>query len=144
MTNPPFDWDSRTVEDGIYEFRITASDELSNDQSTKLTGSRVSDPVTVDNTAPVIEKHALQVSDAKTVLRLKIKDQYSVIESLSYTVDSNEKWISTLPEDSIFDTTEEDFTITITDLKPGQHVLALKVSDVEGNTMHKTFDIDIK
>jgi hypothetical protein len=144
LDKPTFDWDSRTTEDGIYELRITASDELSNDQSTKLTGSRVSEPLTVDNTAPAIEKHALQVSDAKTILHLKIKDQYSVIESLSYTVDSNEKWISALPEDKIFDTTEEDFTITVADLKPGQHVLALKISDVEGNTMHKTFDIDIK
>lgn len=144
LDNPTFDWDSRTTEDGIYEIRITASDELSNSQSTTLTGSRVSDPVTVDNTAPVIEKHNLQVSAAKAVLDLKIKDQYSVIESLSYTVDSNEKWISTLPEDNIFDTTEEDFTITTADLKPGQHVLAIKVSDVEGNIMYKTFDIDIK
>jgi hypothetical protein len=139
-----FDWDSRTVEDGIYEIRVTASDELSNDQSTKLTGSRISDPVTIDNTPPVIESHKLQVSDAKAVLDLKVKDQYSVIESLSYAIDSNEKWISVLPRDGIFDTTEEDFTITISDLKPGQHVLALKVSDVEGNTMYKTFDIEIK
>ncbi len=144
LDKPTFDWDSRTVEDGIYEIRITASDELSNDQSTKLTGSRISEPVTVDNTAPVIETHKLQVSDAKAVLDLKIKDQYSVIESLSYAIDSNEKWISSLPKDGIFDTTQEDFTITIADLKPGRHVLALKVSDVEGNTMYKTFDIEIK
>jgi hypothetical protein len=27
LDKPTFDWDSRTVEDGIYEFRITASDE---------------------------------------------------------------------------------------------------------------------
>ena len=144
LDKPTFDWDSRTVEDGIYEIRITASDELSNDQSTKLTGSRISDPVTVDNTAPVIETHKLQVSAAKAVLDLKIKDACSVIESLSYAIDSNEKWISTLPKDGIFDTTQEDFTITIADLKPGQHVLALKISDVEGNTMYKTFDINIK
>jgi hypothetical protein len=144
LDKPTFDWDSRTVEDGIYEIRITASDELSNDQSTKLTGSRVSEPVTVDNTAPAIEKHKLQISATNAVLDLKIKDQYSVIESLSYIIDSNEKWISTLPKDSIFDTMEEDFTITIADLKSGQHVLALKVSDVEGNTMYKTFDINIK
>jgi hypothetical protein len=144
LDKPTFEWDSRTVEDGIYEIRVTASDELSNNQSTKLTGSRISDPVTVDNTAPVIESHKLQASAAKAVLELKIKDQYSVIESLSYTINSNEKWISTLPIDGIFDTTQEDFTITITDLKPGRHVLAVRISDVEANTMYKTFDIEIK
>ncbi len=144
LDKPAFDWDSRTVEDGIYEIRITASDELSNDQSTKLTGSRISDPVTIDNTAPVIETHKLKVSDTKAVLNLKLKDACSVIESLSYTIDSNEKWISALPKDGIFDTTQEDFTITITDLRPGQHVFALKISDIESNTMYKTFDIEIK
>ncbi len=144
LDKPSFDWDSKTVENGIYEIRVTASDELSNSQSTKLTGSRISEPVIVDNTPPAIEKHKLQTSGDKTVLEMKIKDQYSVIESLSYAVDSNEKWVSALPRDNIFDTLEEDFTITITDLKPGPHVLALRISDAEGNTMYKTFDIDIK
>ncbi|MGA2915738.1 MAG: hypothetical protein ABSE89_06900 [Sedimentisphaerales bacterium] len=143
LDKPTFEWDSRTVEDGTYEIRVTASDELSNDQSTKLTGSRISDPVIVDNTPPVIESHKLQVSNKKAVLDLKVKDAFSIIASLSYTIDSNEKWISTLPKDGIFDTMEEDFTITITDLKPGRHVLAVKISDAEGNTMYETFDVNI-
>lgn len=144
LEKPTFDWDSRTVEDGIYEIRITASDEPSNGQNTKLTGSRISDPVTVDNTAPVIESHKLQVSNAKAVLDLKVKDAYSVIESLSFAIDSNERWTSALPKDGLFDTTQEDFTITAADLKSGQHVLAVKISDVEGNTMYKTYDIEMK
>lgn len=117
---------------------------MSNEPNTKLTGSRISDPVTVDNTPPVVESHKLAVSGSKAVLDLKIKDALSVIESLSYAVDSNEKWTSMLPTSGIFDSTEENFTITITDLTPGQHVLALKISDIEGNTMYKTFDIESK
>ncbi|MBN1788005.1 MAG: hypothetical protein JW806_06380 [Sedimentisphaerales bacterium] len=139
-----FEWDSKTVEDGSYEIKVTASDELGNSQDTKLTGSRISDPVIVDNTPPVVDKHKLQTSDDKAVLELKVKDIYSVVDSLSYSVDSNEKWVSALPQDNIFDTLEEDFTITVTDLKPGPHVLAVKIADAENNTMYKTFDIDIK
>lgn len=144
LDKPEFEWDSRTVEDGIYEIRVTASDELSNNQSTRLAGARISESVTVDNTPPAIQEHNLQTEDAKAILKLKVKDQYSVIESLSYTVDSNEKWLSTLPQDNIFDTTEEDFIITTESLTSGRHVLAIRISDIEGNRMYKTFDVEIK
>jgi hypothetical protein len=45
-----FEWDGKTVEDGRYEIRVTASDRRSNTTTTKLTGSRISEPVVVDNT----------------------------------------------------------------------------------------------
>jgi hypothetical protein len=144
LDKPTFDWNSKTTEDGIYEIRITASDELSNNQSTKLTGSRISDPVTIDNTAPTIEDHQLQINGNSATLTLKAVDQFSTIDSLSYTIDSNEKWISVLPDDNVFDTTVENFTIKAEKLEPGQHVLAVRISDAEGNTIYKTFDVDIK
>ncbi|MFB0524115.1 MAG: hypothetical protein ACETVZ_01155, partial [Phycisphaerae bacterium] len=53
-----FEWDGKTVEDGRYEVRVIASDERSNTTTTKLTGSRISDPVVVDNTGPIIKKHS--------------------------------------------------------------------------------------
>ena len=139
-----FDWDSKTVEDGIYELRITASDKLSNNPASALTGSRITEPVTVDNTAPVIEKHQLQIKGKTATLTLKAVDQFSTISSLGYAIDSNEKWISALPDDNIFDTMTEDFTIKTEDLTPGPHVLAVRISDAPGNTMYKTFDIEIK
>ena len=144
LDKPTYDFDSRTIEDGIYEIKVTASDEPSNNRDAKLTGSRISDPVIIDNTAPVIEEHKLDISGAKAILHLKAKDQYSVIEGLSYTIDSNEKWISVLPADGIFDAKDENFTITTDDSKTGRHVLAVKISDVESNTAYKTFDIEIK
>ena len=54
-----FEWDGKTIEDGRYEVRVTTSDERSNTTTTKLTGSRISEPVVVDNTAPVIKKHSI-------------------------------------------------------------------------------------
>ncbi|MFA6186603.1 MAG: hypothetical protein WC770_05250 [Phycisphaerae bacterium] len=144
LDKPTYDFDSRTLEDGIYEIKVTASDEPSNNQDVKLTGSRISDHIIIDNSAPVIEEHKLDVSGKKATLQLKAKDLYSVIESLSYTIDSNEKWISVLPTDGIFDTKDESFTITTNELKTGHHVLAVKISDAENNTMYKTFDIEVK
>ena len=56
-------------------------------------------------------------------------------------------WIrvpGTLPDDMVYDTTVEDFTILIKDLEAGEHVIALQISDDIGNTMYKTFEVDIK
>ena len=139
-----FDWDTKTVEDGFYELKVTASDRLSNNITSALTGSRISETITIDNTPPAIEKHELKITDHSAVLTLTVTDEFSIISAFSYTVDSNDDWISVLPDDNVFDTITENFTIKLQDLKPGQHVLAIQTSDAEGNIRYKTFEIDIK
>ena len=139
-----FEWDGKTVEDGRYEVRVTANDERSNTDATKLTGSRISEPVVVDNTGPVI-KRSLVRKDGKTVtLELRITDELSAIGRVNYTVDSNKEWIGAVPDDLVYDTTDEDFTVVIEDLKPGEHIISVKVTDDVGNTTYKTFDVSIK
>jgi hypothetical protein len=138
-----FEWDGKTVEDGRYEVRITASDERSNTTTTKLAGSRISDPVVLDNTGPVIKEHAVRQQDNKITLNLKVSDELSAIEDLSYTVDSNAEWIGALPEDSVFDTTDESFAIVIEDLEGGEHIIAVRIRDAVGNTTYKTFEVAV-
>ncbi|MGD0786133.1 MAG: hypothetical protein ABR969_10020 [Sedimentisphaerales bacterium] len=139
-----FDWDTKTIEDGFYELKVTASDRLSNNLTSALTGSRISEPITIDNTPPAIEKHELKITGHSAVLTLTVTDEFSIISAFNYTVDSNDDWISVLPDDNVFDTITENFTIKLQDLKPGQHVLAINTSDAEGNIRYKTFEIDIK
>jgi len=138
-----FEWDGRTIEDGRYEVRVTASDQRSNTTTTKLTGSRISEPVVVDNTPPVIENYYIEKDNKTVTLTLQVADQLSALEKVDYTIDSNAEWMGTLPDDSVFDTTEEDFTIVIEDLDAGEHVIAVRVGDNVGNTMYKTFDVNI-
>jgi len=138
-----FEWDSRTVEDGRYEVRITASDERSNTTTTKLTGSRISEPVVIDNTGPVITKHALEKNGKTITLKLQVSDEFSVIGKLDYTIDSNADWIGAIPDDLVYDTMEENLTIVIEKLEPGEHIIAIRVSDDIGNTTYKTFEVNI-
>jgi hypothetical protein len=139
-----FSFDSRTVEDGEYEFKVTASDERSNTPQTKLTGSRVSDPVIIDNTPPVINNAKLVVKGSKATLTFTAVDKFSAIAAVSYTLDSNSEWVGTLPNDQVYDTLSEDFTISVPDLSAGQHILSVKVADAVGNTMYKSFEIEVK
>ncbi len=138
-----YEWDGKTVEDGRYEVRVTADDARSNTAATKMTGSRISDPVVVDNTGPVIRKYALEKSGKAATLKLLVTDELSVVGKLEYTIDSNAEWKSTLPDDFIFDTTEESFTILTDDLPPGEHIIALKISDDVGNTTYKTYEVSV-
>jgi hypothetical protein len=137
-----YEWNSRTVEDGHYEIRVLASDERSNTPATKMTGSRISDPVVVDNTGPVIRGHFIEQRDNATVLVLLVKDSYSVISKLMYTIDSHKEWQGAIPDDLVYDTTDESFTLTIEDLEPGEHVVAIQVSDDVGNVTFQTFDVN--
>ncbi|MHC4842757.1 MAG: flagellar hook assembly protein FlgD [Planctomycetota bacterium] len=138
-----FEWDGKTVEDGRYEIRVTASDERSNTPATALTGSRISDPVVVDNTGPAISSREKPHVGKKTILRLKVKDEYSAIDKVAYTVDSHAEWKSTVPLDLVFDTVEEDVDIVIEQLEAGEHVIAIKAVDVVGNTTYRSFEINL-
>jgi hypothetical protein len=139
----PFEWDGKTVEDGRYEIKVTAGDEKSNTAATRLSDSRISDPVIVDNTPPVIEKSDIAINKKDVTIRLTAADRLTVIGKVAYTIDSSSDWVGTLPDDLVYDTTREDFTILIKDLKTGEHIIALKISDDVGNTMYKSFDVKI-
>ena len=145
-----YEWDGKTVEDGRYEVRVTADDERSNTTLTKLTGSRISDPVVVDNTGPIAVKTKMTSMSRNNqrymVFETEIMDQLSAIEKLEYTIDSNSDWIATVPDDLVYDTTKEQFTIKIEtekDLSKGDHILTIKASDAVGNTTYKTYDIKV-
>ncbi len=143
VENPAFDWDSRTVEDGRYEIRVTASDERSNTPETKLTGSRISDVVVVDNTGPFIKNHTINKKGETLTLKLNVSDELSAIGKVEFTVDSNAKWKGVVPDDFVYDTTSEDFTIEIEKFAAGQHIIALRLLDDVGNTTYKTYEVNI-
>jgi len=145
-----YEWDGKTAEDGRYEIRVTASDARSNTTLTQLTGSRISDPVIVDNTGPVVKDmritSSLKDNGKYRVLGIEVVDELSAIDKLEYTIDSNDRWIGTVPDDLVYDTTNENFTIRIDaeeDLPKGDHVITVRVSDADGNTTYKTLEVSI-
>ncbi len=143
LTANNFEWDSQTVEDGRYELRVTADDRRSNSDTTSLTGSRISEVFVVDNTPPDAKDIRTKIEADKVIVRLTVEDALSAIGSVNYTVDSNEKWMGTLPDDLVFDTTREAVTMEIKNLSAGPHVLAIKMADDVGNTAYRTLDIEI-
>jgi len=144
------EWDGRTVEDGRYEVRVTANDRKSNTSLTELEGSRISDPVIIDNTGPVIGDVGVQsLVDGDGPCRVfdfEVADLLSAIGKVEYTIDSNTDWIGTVPNDLVYDTTDEKFTVRIDtkeDMPAGAHVVTIKASDAVGNIAYKTLDVTV-
>jgi outer membrane protein assembly factor BamB len=138
-----YEWDGRTVEDGRYEIRVTASDEKSNTPETKLSARRVSDAVVVDNTGPTVVKYKLEKAAKKITIKMTVSDELSAIGKVEYTVDSDANWIGVVPDDLIYDTTSEDFTIVVEKLSAGKHIISFKLADAVANTTYKTYEVNI-
>ena len=138
-----YEWDGRTVEDGRYEFRVVASDHRSNTAGTSLTGSRISEVIVIDNTGPKVGGHFIEQRGKKTTLDILIRDDFSVIRKLDYVVDGHKEWQAAIPDDLVYDTTKENFTLEIENLDVGEHVVTLRVRDALDNVTYKSFDLDI-
>lgn len=148
LDQPRFEWDTRTVADGRYELRVTASDYKSNTPETALTGARISDVFVIDNSAPAVTQADIAVlargeGGHDAVLSMTVEDAWSVLGRVQYTVDSNEKWLTALPDDLVYDTLVETFTIRNEKLKSGTHVIAVMVADDAENTMYKSWEVEI-
>ncbi|HYA97412.1 MAG TPA: hypothetical protein VEH49_04900 [Methylomirabilota bacterium] len=131
-----FSWDTTSMPDGAYYLKIVASDAASNPPASALTGSRESERFEVDNTPPVIEK--LEVipvatkSGANSVqsvaARFTARDAQSGIDRAQYSVDGGE-WILAAPAGGLNDALEEKYEITLTNVAPGEHTLAVRAFD---------------
>ncbi len=140
---PKYIWDTRDVSDGTYELRITASDTAANPPSTTLEGARLSEPVVVDNTAPVIQDLKAEALNGKYRFTGLVVEKASRIVSMQYSVDSQQDWVAILPDDGIADSAAEEFTFELTDLGPGPHRIAVRVADVYKNTGYASLIVTV-
>ncbi len=138
-----YGWDSRTIEDGRYEVRVKASDRRSNTPDTALTGSRMSDPVVIDNTGPAITQYHLDAKHKVVSVTLTVKDEFTAMKKLDYTVDGNDKWLAGVPKDLVYDTLEEEFNLQVKDLDPGEHVITVRIRDDLDNVTYKSYDVEV-
>ncbi|HEX5045016.1 MAG TPA: hypothetical protein VFV75_19135 [Candidatus Polarisedimenticolaceae bacterium] len=119
-------WDSRGTPDGLYELRLTASDGEDNSQGSARTDERVSDPFTIDHTAPHLE--SLQVSsDGKRVTFVAL-DPGGRVAAVEVAAGAS-PWRRVAPEDGIEDGERERYAVEL----PSGEPLRLRVTDAAGN-----------
>jgi hypothetical protein len=144
LTENKYEWETRTVADGRYEIRVTASDAGANVSGQGRSGSRVSDPIIVDNTAPVIGDVKTTTEGATAKISAKVVDRTTTVASLDYSIDSGIDWQAVLASDNIFDGPEETVDFSVSKLTPGRHQITLRATDARGNQGFETVFVDIE
>jgi hypothetical protein len=132
-----YSFDSTALPDGEYRLRITASDSPGNVETEALSAQSVSAPFLIDNTPPEVE--ALQVTRQGNVLRAtwKVHDALSVIQRTEYSLDGRD-WTLVDPTSKLSDSPSLEYDLTIPNISPGEHVLAVRVlDDYDNQTVSK-------
>ncbi len=126
-------WDTLRLPDGKYQVKLVASDEPDNPPETALSAENTIQPIVIDNSRPMIKSlNTAMGADGRHVISGTIKDEYSNIIKVQYTIDGHE-WTSAYPVDGVFDSQEESFQITTKHLTPGDYTLIVNAFDSEGN-----------
>jgi hypothetical protein len=127
-----YSFDALSLPDGVYRFRLRASDAPSNDPEAVLVSEQVSDPVVIDHTAPVLVKADKEKDGA---LRVTVRDAASPLREALYSVNA-EEWKPVRAADGLIDARTEVFLIEAG--KPGDLGL-LRVTDAAHNVV--TFNL---
>lgn len=130
-----YSFDTTSLPDGDYVFRVTASDAESNPEE-KKTGSRESSPVRIDNTPPAIRK----LAGGARAFEFEASDTASPILEAEYSVDAKE-WIRVEPKDGLSDSLTESYSIPI-DPKWRGGFLLIRVTDAAHNVAAASFTLE--
>ncbi|MCX7821721.1 MAG: hypothetical protein N2258_08630 [Brevinematales bacterium] len=123
-----FDIQKELFGDGIYYFKLLASDFKSNQDNPKES-YKIIGPYLIDNTPPDVVDIKLQ---AKRIV-FSVKDKLSPIISVSYSV-NGKKWTKLNPIDNLYDQKEENFSIELTG---NELFILIKATDLYGNSIIK-------
>ncbi len=127
-----FTVEPNTLPDGRYEAKVVASDEPSNPPSLAKTAEMVSAPFWVDNTPPSVTVTRRSTKGTETIVAFEAVDSASPIVKAEYSLDGG-GWKDILSDDGIVDSTTEVFTVHLSSLKAGEHLVTLRAYDSAGN-----------
>lgn len=125
--------DGATLADGRYIIKVVASDAPDNPPGQKLMGERVSEPVDIDNTPPVVKTVGQpQVNRDSVKVSFSVDDATGKIKKADGSVDGA-AWIPVFPDDGIADSGHEVYTLDFAALGPGEHTISIRTFDTSGN-----------
>ena len=130
--------DGATLADGRYIVKVIASDAPDNPLGQSLSGERLSEPVDIDNTPPVLRVVA-PVSGTRVVF--EVDDATGKIRRGDFSLDGG-PWTALFPDDGIADSGHERYSVDLPALGPGEHTVSLRAFDGSGNV--GTFSVTLR
>jgi hypothetical protein len=128
-----FTVDGAALADGRYVFKVVASDAPDNSGGQALTGERISEPVDIDNTPPVIRSVGeAQVVGDRVRVTFEVEDATGMVKRADTSVDGG-AWRAAFPDDGIADSPHERYTLDLPITGAGEHTVSLRAFDMSGN-----------
>jgi hypothetical protein len=124
--------DGDVLADGRYYFRVVASDRPANAMDSAREAELVSSPVSIDNTPPVVSISPPRRTDARVEVDVDAHDQASPLRRCEYSLDAG-PWLPVEAADGVTDSPREQFHIALDKLRPGEHLLVVRVYDTANN-----------
>jgi hypothetical protein len=133
LTQKFYSWDTTSMPDGAYYLKIVATDSPSNPADQSLSTERQSDRFEIANTPPRIEE--LRADLTATAVKVSFGGISSAgeIARAQYSLDAGD-WQIVLPVGQLSDAPKENYRFEIPGLSPGEHVVAVQVTDAFDNT----------
>lgn len=127
-----FDWDTTTIPSGLYQFKVTASDRVDNAPEETRTTQRTSPFVPVTHLPPTVTVKVAGFDGDKAIIEGSAADPLVRLTEAQYSIDGK-RWTNIFPTDGLFDSKTETFRFKTDALRPGAHILVLRVRDAGGN-----------
>jgi len=135
LKSSSFTFDSAILPDGRYEFRVTASDRPANPEDPK-SGSKISDPIAIDNAPPVIDVLDSGKAQKEPTVRLRVTDAASPLALVEWSVNAG-SWNRAAADDGMTDSPTETYTIVLKPEQRGEYLL-IRAFDAAGNVSSRS------
>ncbi|HLO01485.1 MAG TPA: hypothetical protein VK208_23705, partial [Pyrinomonadaceae bacterium] len=133
--------DGATLADGRYIIKIVATDAPDNPFGQSLSGERLSEPVDIDNTPPVLRVVNSPGTGSTARVIFEVDDSTGKIKRGDFSLDGA-LWTPVFPDDGIADSGHERYSVDLPALAPGEHTVSLRAFDSSGNV--GTFSVTLR
>ena len=132
LTESFYTLDGVSFPDGVYFIKVVASDSPSNPPAQAQDNEITSKAFVISNRSPSVEPQTPQIEGSRVNWQFTVQTNESVVHQAEYSLDGGQ-WSILFPQDGIADSESEDYSVSLEDLKPGEHVITIRVGDSVGN-----------
>jgi len=131
-TDSIFAFDTQSYPDGVYFLKVVASDMPSNPPGLELQAERISSPLVIDNSLPVVKNFVATKAQNTLEVSFQAEDAFSYIEEVKILIRPDD-WRVVFPVDGICDSKQENFKVSLKLGPNPDNLVTVTVKDSHGN-----------
>jgi hypothetical protein len=124
--------DTLSYPDGVYFLKLEASDSGSNPPGSELKTEKISPPLVIDNSLPLVKNFTAARAGSSLDVAFEVEDSFSSVQEVEYLLRPGD-WRVVFPTDGICDSKVEAFKFRVS-LPPGaENLVTVRVTDRHHN-----------